>query len=156
MPLVEVRHLSVDYRSRDLPPAHAVRDVSFDLAEGEFVGLLGESGCGKSTLGNALLRLLDRPAHHAGGEVRFDGQDLYALTDRELNRLRWRDIATVFQSSMNALNPVLRVERQFRDAMEAHHWDPRTEGDARERVLEVLRDVELDAERVLQSYPHEL
>ncbi|WP_431838171.1 dipeptide ABC transporter ATP-binding protein [Cellulomonas sp. Y8] len=156
MPLVEVRHLSVDYRSRDLPPAHAVRDVSFDLAEGEFVGLLGESGCGKSTLGNALLRLLDRPAHHAGGEVRFDGQDLYALTDRELNRLRWRDIATVFQSSMNALNPVLRVERQFRDAMEAHRWDPRTEGDPRERVLEVLRDVELDAERVLRSYPHEL
>ncbi|WP_158373542.1 ABC transporter ATP-binding protein [Cellulosimicrobium cellulans] len=156
MPLVEVRHLSVDYRSRDLPPAHAVRDVSFDLAEGEFVGLLGESGCGKSTLGNALLRLLDRPAHHAGGEVRFDGRDLYALTDRELNRLRWREIATVFQSSMNALNPVLRVERQFRDTMEAHRWDPRTEGDPRERVLEVLRDVDLDAERVLRSYPHEL
>jgi len=156
MPLVEVRHLSVDYRSRDLPPAHAVRDVSFDLAEGEFVGLLGESGCGKSTLGNALLRLLDRPAHHAGGEVRFDGQDLYALPAKELNRLRWREIATVFQSSMNALNPVLRVERQFRDTMEAHRWDPRADGDPRERVLEVLRDVELDAERVLRSYPHEL
>jgi len=57
---------------------------------------------------------------------------------------------------MNALNPVLRVERQFRDAMEAHRWDPRIEGDPRERVLEVLRDVELDAERVLRSYPHEL
>lgn len=156
MSLVEVSHLSVDYRSRDLPPAHAVRDVSFTIGDGEFVGLLGESGCGKSTLGNALLRLLDKPAHHAGGEVRYDGRDLYALSDREVDRLRWREIATVFQSSMNALNPVLRVERQFRDAMDAHRWDPRTEGDARERILEVLRGVELDAERVLRSYPHEL
>jgi oligopeptide/dipeptide ABC transporter ATP-binding protein len=155
-PLVEVRHLSVDYRSRDLPPAHAVRDVSFDIAEGEFVGLLGESGCGKSTLGNALLRLLDRPAHHAGGTVRFDGQDLYALPLRDLNRLRWREIATVFQSSMNALNPVLRIERQFRDTMDAHHWDRRTDGDPDARVHEVLRDVELDADRVMRSYPHEL
>lgn len=156
MSLVEVRHLSVDYRSRDLPPARAVRDVSFTIGDGEFVGLLGESGCGKSTLGNALLRLLDRPAHHAGGEVLYDGRDLYGLPDRELNRLRWREIATVFQSSMNALNPVLRIERQFRDTMEAHRWDPRTDGDPRERVVEVLRGVDLDAERVMRSYPHEL
>src|SRR6478752_798684 len=115
MALLEVTDLSVTYSPRDSPAVRAVDHVSFRVEEGEFVGLLGESGCGKSTLGNAVLRLLDRPAHHAGGEVRFDGQDLYALTDRELNRLRWREIATVFQSSMNALNPVLRVERQFRD-----------------------------------------
>lgn len=156
MALVEVDHLSVDYRSRDLPPAHAVRDVSFTIADGEFVGLLGESGCGKSTLGNAMLRLLDRPAHHAGGEVRYDGRDLYALGRTEMDRLRWREISTVFQSSMNALNPVLRIERQFRDVMDAHRWDTRTEGDPHARVLEVLRDVELDAERVMRCYPHEL
>lgn len=156
MALVEVNHLSVDYRSRDLPPAHAVRDVSFTIADGEFVGLLGESGCGKSTLGNAMLRLLDRPAHHAGGEVRYDGRDLYTLSRTEMDRLRWREISTVFQSSMNALNPVLRIERQFRDVMDAHHWDARTEGDPHARVVQVLRDVELDAERVVRCYPHEL
>jgi len=156
MALVEVEHLSVDYRSRDLPPSHAVRDVSFDIAEGEFVGLLGESGCGKSTLGNALLRLLDKPAHHAGGAVRFDGDDLYALSEREVNRLRWREIATVFQSSMNALNPVLRIEKQFHDAMDAHGWSVATDGDRLARIREVLGDVELDADRVMRSFPHEL
>ncbi|WP_166843954.1 ABC transporter ATP-binding protein [Isoptericola sp. BMS4] len=156
MALVEVEHLSVDYRSRDLPPSHAVRDVSFSIAEGEFVGLLGESGCGKSTLGNALLHLLDRPAHHAGGSVRFDGQDLYALSERDVNRLRWREIATVFQSSMNALNPVLRVAKQFHDAMDAHGWREGVDGDRHARIREVLADVELDADRVMRSYPHEL
>jgi oligopeptide/dipeptide ABC transporter ATP-binding protein len=156
MALIEVENLSVDYRSVDLPPSHAVRDVSFGIAEGEFVGLLGESGCGKSTLGNAMLRLLDKPAHHAGGTVRFDGVDLFALDDRALNRLRWREIATVFQSSMNALNPVLRVERHFYDTMDAHRWDERTDGRRAERIREVLADVELDADRVMRSYPHEL
>ncbi|MHA7133928.1 ABC transporter ATP-binding protein [Oerskovia turbata] len=156
MALVEVSNLSVDYRSRDLPASHAVRDVSFTIEEGEFVGLLGESGCGKSTLGNAMLRLLDKPAHHAGGTVTYDGAELYGLSERDMNRLRWREIATVFQSSMNALNPVLRIEKQFQDAMDAHQWDARTEGDRRERIVEVLAGVELDAERVMRSYPHEL
>ncbi|WP_448061032.1 ABC transporter ATP-binding protein [Cellulomonas hominis] len=156
MALVEVDHLGVDYRSRDLPVAHAVRDVSFEIREGEFVGLLGESGCGKSTLGNAMLHLLDKPAYHAGGQVRFDGVELFGLDEHALNRLRWRETATVFQSSMNALNPVLRIERQFADAMAAHHWDPRTEGDPRARIAEVLRSVELDAELVMRSYAHEL
>ncbi|MFD6178940.1 MULTISPECIES: ABC transporter ATP-binding protein [unclassified Isoptericola] len=156
MALVEVEHLSVDYRSRDLPPSHAVRDVSFDIAEGEFVGLLGESGCGKSTLGNAMLRLLDKPAHHAGGSVRFDGDDLFAMSERDVNKLRWREIATVFQSSMNALNPVLRIEKQFHDAMDAHGWSTAVDGDRHARIREVLGDVELDADRVMRSYPHEL
>jgi oligopeptide/dipeptide ABC transporter ATP-binding protein len=155
MALIEVEHLSVDYRSRDLPSSHAARDVSFGIEEGEFVGLLGESGCGKSTLGNAMLRLLDPPAHHAGGTVRFDGADLYGLDERGMNRLRWREIATVFQSSMNALNPVLRIAAQFHDTMDAHRWS-RADGDRDARIREVLTDVELDADRVMRSYPHEL
>jgi oligopeptide/dipeptide ABC transporter ATP-binding protein len=156
MALIEVEHLSVDYRSRDLPPSHAVRDVSFGIEEGEFVGLLGESGCGKSTLGNAMLRLLDPPAYHAGGTVRFDGADLYGLDERGMNRLRWREIATVFQSSMNALNPVLRIAAQFHDTMDAHRWSNAADGDREARIREVLTDVELDADRVMGSYPHEL
>ncbi|MEU6208242.1 ATP-binding cassette domain-containing protein, partial [Micromonospora musae] len=76
MALLEVDHLSVTYTPRDQPANRAVHDVSFRIADGEFVGLLGESGCGKSTLGNAVLRLLSPPAHITGGRVTFDGVDL--------------------------------------------------------------------------------
>jgi oligopeptide/dipeptide ABC transporter ATP-binding protein len=155
-PLVQVRDLRVDYRSRDLPHAHAVRGVSFDIAPGEFVGLLGESGCGKSTLGNAMLHLLDKPAHHAGGQVIYDGRDLWQLPEREINRLRWREIATVFQSSMNSLNPVMRVAAQFEDVMAAHGWDDAADGPRRDRIAEVLAAVDLDPARVMRAYPHEL
>lgn len=155
-PLLEVKSLSVDYRSSDGAHAHAVRDVSFDISPGEFVGLLGESGCGKSTLGNAILRLLDKPAHHTGGQVIFDGGDLWSLPERQLEGLRWRQLSTVFQSSMNSLNPVRRVVAQFEDVMSAHNWNEQTEGSRRGRIVEVLRSVDLDAERVMRSYPHEL
>jgi oligopeptide/dipeptide ABC transporter ATP-binding protein len=103
-----------------------------------------------------MLRLLDPPAHHAGGTVRFDGADLYGLDERGMNRLRWREIATVFQSSMNALNPVLRIAAQFHDTMDAHRWSNAADGDREARIREVLTDVELDADRVMGSYPHEL
>lgn len=155
-PLVEVRNLSVDYRSRDLPETHAVRGVSFEIGAGEFVGLLGESGCGKSTLGNALIHLLDKPAYYAGGQVTYDGHDLWSMTEREIDKLRWREISTVFQSSMNSLNPVLRIQQQFEDVMSAHGWDEAAEGKRHERIVEVLSGVDLDAERVMRSYPHEL
>ncbi|MFP3712411.1 ABC transporter ATP-binding protein [Puerhibacterium sp. TATVAM-FAB25] len=155
-PLVQVRDLRVDYRSRDLPETHAVRGVSFDIAPGEFVGLLGESGCGKSTLGNAMLHLLDKPAYHAGGQVLYDGRDLWQLPEREIDRLRWREIATVFQSSMNALNPVMRVAAQFEDVMAAHGWDDAADGPRQQRIAEVLASVDLDPARVMRAYPHEL
>ncbi|TDN91460.1 ABC transporter ATP-binding protein [Microbacterium sp. BK668] len=155
-PVLQVRGLSVDYTSSSGPAAHAVRDVSFDIGDGEFVGLLGESGCGKSTLGNAILRLLDKPARHAGGEVVFGGRSLYGLAENDLAKLRWRELSTVFQSSMNSLNPVLRVVAQFEDVMRAHDWDDATEGDRHDRIADVLRSVDLDPERVMRAYPHEL
>src|ERR1044071_5362529 len=131
MPLLAVRNLSVTYTPRDHPAVRAVHDVSFTVAENEFVGLLGESGCGKSTLGNAILRLLSPPARISGGTVEFDGRDITALNQDELREMRWVDLSTVFQSSMNSLNPVIRVEDQFEDTFDAHrtaHEDaPRTD-----------------------------
>src|ERR1700754_3124567 len=112
MALLEVRDLSITYDTKRRPPTHAVRGVSFSIEPGECVGLLGESGCGKSTLGNALLRLLDKPARITGGSVTFDGQDITSLGESDLRPLRWRELSTVFQSSMNSLNPVLTVEAQ--------------------------------------------
>ncbi|MEU5947337.1 ABC transporter ATP-binding protein [Micromonospora sp. NPDC047465] len=151
MTLLEVDHLTVTYTPRDLPANRAVHDVSFTIAEGEFVGLLGESGCGKSTLGNAVLRLLSPPARITGGQVTFDGVDLTTAGEEQLRELRWADLSTVFQSSMNSLNPVIRVQAQFADTFAAH----KVPGDVTERAIELLELVSLDR-RVLRAYPHEL
>jgi oligopeptide/dipeptide ABC transporter ATP-binding protein len=146
--LLEVERLSVAYgRTR------AVRDVSFDLHDGEIVGLLGESGSGKTTLGNAILRLLPAQARITGGTVRFDGTDIVTSSQEELRPLRWREISTVFQSSMNSLNPVLNIETQFRDVIEEH---TELRGDAvRERIAELFDMVMLEPS-YMRFYPHEL
>ncbi len=153
MALLEVRDLSVTYDTKHTPPTRAVRGVSFSVEAGECVGLLGESGCGKSTLGNALLRLLDPPAKITGGTVTFDGTDLTALDEVGLRPLRWQQLSTVFQSSMNSLNPVLTVEAQFRDVFRTH--TSLSVKEIRQRTVELLEMVLID-ESFLRFYPHEL
>ena len=110
MTLLDVRDLSVRTNPRPRRPLDAVQEVSFSIEPGEFVGLIGESGSGKTTLGTALLRLLQRPGRISGGSIEFNGTDITHLPEDELRSLRWRDLSTVFQSSMNSLNPVVRVE----------------------------------------------
>lgn len=152
-PLLEVKNLTVRYEPKLNPALTAVDDVSFTVSEGEFVGLIGESGSGKSTLGTALLRLLRAPARLAGGEIVFAGQDLAGLDEDELRALRWRDLSTVFQSSMNALNPVKRIQATFDDVMRAHtDWSTDR---IRARSVEVMEMVQIDPS-FLQSFPHEL
>ncbi|WP_433157463.1 ABC transporter ATP-binding protein [Kribbella sp. CA-247076] len=155
MALLEVRDLSVTYSPRDSAAVRAVEGVSFDVHDGEFVGLLGESGCGKSTLGTAVLRLLDKPAAITSGSIRFDGQDVTTTPEDELRSLRWVDLSTVFQSSMNSLNPVITVRRQFADTFEAHPDALGNDVDADARAGELLELVSLDRS-VLRRFPHEL
>lgn len=100
--------------------------------------------------------LLDSPAHFARGQVLFDGSDLWQMSEQAIDRRRWREISTVYQSSMNSLNPVLRILRQFEDTMIAHGWNDATEGDRTQRIVEVLENVDLEAARVMRAYPHEL
>lgn len=147
MALLEVRDLSVTYSPRDSTAVRAVDGVSFDIADGEFVGLLGESGSGKSTLGNAILRLLDKPAAVSGGSVVFDGIEVTTAPEDQIRPLRWVKLSTVFQSSMNSLNPVITIGAQFADTFAAHS----RVGDA----ANLLDLVSLDAD-VLRRYPHEL
>jgi oligopeptide/dipeptide ABC transporter ATP-binding protein len=147
MALLEVRDLSVTYSPRDSTAVRAVDGVSFEIEDGEFVGLLGESGSGKSTLGNAILRLLDKPAAVSGGSVVFDGIDVTVASEEQVRPLRWVKLSTVFQSSMNSLNPVITVGAQFADTFAAHS----RKGDA----ATLLDLVSLDAD-VLRRYPHEL
>jgi peptide/nickel transport system ATP-binding protein len=134
-------------------PIRAVDDVSFQLQPGEVLGLAGESGSGKSTIAQALLRVLGPPAIITGGEIRFRGEDILAMDDRELERFRWRDVSMVFQSAMNALNPVMKIGDQIVDVILAHEDVSRR--DARDRAAELLRTVGIDTRR-LDSYPHEL
>ena len=152
--VLKVEDLTVAYAT-DAEPVVAVDHVSFELARGEFLAIVGESGCGKSTLLYAIARLLGSPlpGEVVGGRIVFQGRDLVLLEEKELRRVRWRDISVVMQSAMNALNPVLSVAEQMRDACEAHSNMSKRE--IEERSREVLRLVSIDPIH-LHSYPHQL
>ena len=153
-PVLKVENLSVAYAT-DRGPVVAVDHVDIELARGEFLAIVGESGCGKSTLLYAIARLLGSPlpGEVIGGRVLFQGRDLVLLEERELRRVRWRDLSVVMQSAMNALNPVLTVRDQMRDACEAH--SNMTKREIEDRSREVLRLVSIDPVH-LHSYPHQL
>src|ERR1700722_5312982 len=151
-PILEVSGITVEYDA-DRGPVRAVDDVSFELAAGEFLAIVGESGCGKSTLLFAIAQLLSAPAAITAGQVTFRGASLVGLTDRELAAVRWRDRSVVMQSAMNALNPVKSIGAQFKDVMRAHGKTSRQEIAA--RSIEVLHMVGID-EVHLGSYPHQL
>jgi peptide/nickel transport system ATP-binding protein len=151
-PLLSVRDLEVEYRTRR-GIVKAVDNVSFDIYQNEVFGLAGESGCGKSTIANAITRLLKPPAYISGGDVRMGDVDIMKLDDENLRGFRWEHLAIVFQSAMNALNPVITVGAQIIDAIRAHI--PMSHAEARERALELLNTVGIEARRI-DSYPHQL
>jgi len=134
-------------------PVRAVDGVSFDIAQSEIFGLAGESGSGKSTIAQAILRILRPPAVITGGQVLFDGQDVLEMKQRDLARFRWREVSMVFQSAMNALNPVMTIGNQITDVLKAHKGTPRRE--ARERAAYLFDLVGIDSSR-LDSFPHQL
>jgi peptide/nickel transport system ATP-binding protein len=152
-PLVELRGLSVDYLTRNGPPVRAVDGVDLEISPGEILGLAGESGCGKSTLANALMQILRPPAQISGGQILFAGDDLTKKSREELRKFRWRNVSMVFQSAMNALNPVTRVGDQFVDMMRAHERISKRAALA--QAGDLLDLVGIDRRRV-RAYPHEL
>jgi oligopeptide/dipeptide ABC transporter ATP-binding protein len=157
-PVLDIRDLSVVYRT-PVGDVRAVDHVNLALGAGEVVGLAGESGSGKSTLAYGACRLLRAPALVTNGSVIYSGRrvsgpaDVMKMRPDELRRLRWREIAIVFQSAMNALNPVLNVRDQLLDAIYAHLKMPREE--AHSRAASLLDLVGIPRSR-LGSYPHEL
>ncbi len=151
-PILQIRDLRVEYATSS-GAARAVDGVTLDLAQGEFLAIVGESGCGKTTLLFAVAQLLTYPASTVGGSVLFDGVDLTALSPEELRVRRWRDISVVMQSAMNALNPTLTIGAQLADACRAHtEWDDKR---IHERSVEVLSMVSIDAVH-LKSFPFQL
>ncbi|MFZ0285947.1 MAG: ABC transporter ATP-binding protein [Terriglobales bacterium] len=156
-PLLEVRNLSVSFSGQGQTTLAAVRDLSFNLAPREVLGLVGESGSGKSLTALALMRLLP-PAARASGEVIFSngaGGDLLQLPDEQMRSLRGSHIAMIFQEPMTALNPVMRVGNQIAEAVRAHSRV--TKDAAWKRAIEAMNDVAIpDAARRARDYPHQL
>jgi oligopeptide/dipeptide ABC transporter ATP-binding protein len=133
---------------------HAVNGISFDIAPGETLGIVGESGCGKSVTSLAILGILPRAGKVVQGSATFDGRDLLQLSDRQLRRVRGKEIAMIFQDPMTSLNPVLTIGRQITEALETHiGMGGRT---AERRAAELLDRVGIPAaDKRVRDYPHQ-
>jgi peptide/nickel transport system ATP-binding protein len=150
-PVISARDVRVWYGTTR-GAIRAVDGVSFDLAPGETLGLVGESGCGKSTLGRGLMGLLPDGAKR-DGEVLFRGRDIFSLSAKDSYRLRGSELGMIFQEPLTRLNPLMRISQHFEETIKQH--EPRlSKEEIRERALEVLRLMGIPPTRY-QSYPHE-
>jgi len=150
-PVLQVRDLQVAYGTARGSLA-AVDGVSFDLAPGESLGLVGESGCGKSTLGRGLLQLLP-PGAAVGGSVELDGRELIGLDRQSLRRVRSEELALVFQEPMSRLNPLMKISSHFVETIRAHQPDI-SRDEARQMGRAALRQMGIPPTRI-NDYPHE-
>ena len=144
-PLISIRNLCVDYIT-DAGDVRAVNNVSFDIAPGEVFGLAGESGCGKSTVAFSLMQLHKPPAFITGGEVIFNGENILDYSEHRIQSFRWSEMSMVFQSAMNALNPVLPMEEQFCDVIMRH--TNMTRDQAKKRAEGLLEIVDIHPDRL--------
>ncbi|MDQ4503551.1 ABC transporter ATP-binding protein [Sinomonas sp. ASV322] len=151
---LEVRGLVTEFAARG-GAVRALHGISFDVGETEIVGIVGESGSGKSTVVRSITRLLVPPGRVAEGSVVFDGRALLDLPERRMRELRGRDIGFVAQNPFSALNPVLRLEKQFANIAKAH--GVRADAASRERAVALLEATGVnEPERVIRGYAHEL
>ncbi len=152
-PLLSVEDLRVQFWTRR-GTIHAVNGISFDIAPGETLGIVGESGCGKSVTSLALLGILSRAGKVVGGSAMFGGQDLLQLSDRKLRKIRGKEIAMIFQDPMSSLNPVLTIGRQIREALQTHFDMNKREAEA--RAGELIDRVGIPTAKArLRDYPHQ-
>ncbi|WP_170772241.1 ABC transporter ATP-binding protein [Ruegeria lacuscaerulensis] len=149
--LLSIQDLSIAYQVGALDVV-AVSEASFDVPQGAIVGLVGESGCGKTTMARALTRVIADNARIAAGAMQFAGQDLAAMSEREMNNLRWRDISFIPQSAMNSLDPVYRVEYQILEVLRDRGGMSKQQ--ARARAVELFEMVGIDPGR-LRDFPHQ-
>ncbi|GIR61260.1 MAG: ABC transporter ATP-binding protein [Pseudomonadota bacterium] len=150
---LDVRHLRTHFFTRD-GVAKAVEDISFSLGSGEVLGLVGESGSGKTVTGFSILGLVDAPGKVVGGEILFKGRDLLKLSEEEMRKVRGNQLAMVFQDPMMTLNPVLRIDTQMIEAIQAHQNLGKVA--ARELARDALGKVGIASpDERLRAYPHQ-
>jgi len=152
-PLLEVRHLRVDFPTRH-GTLLALDDISFEIAPGEILGVVGESGAGKSLTGAAIIGLLDPPGRVSGGEIRFDGRRIDNLPYEEMRRIRGRHIGAVFQDPLTSLNPLYTIGQQLVETIQTHlALGPK---EARQRAVRLLEETGIQAaEQRIDQYPHQ-
>lgn len=149
---LRVENLKINFRLEEGVDVKAVDNVSFDLGEDEYLGIVGESGCGKSTAIKAILKILPPNGEISGGHIYYKGQDLLSLTYNEMRKIRWKEISIIPQDAMNSLNPVRRVGNQIIEAITTHENIKKKE--ALQRAVELFALVGIDKGR-LQDYPHQ-
>ncbi len=152
-PLLEVRHLRVEFPTRR-GTLLALDDVSFDIAPGEILGVVGESGAGKSLTGAAIIGLLEPPGRVAGGEILLDGQRIDNLPADAMRKIRGRRIGAIFQDPLTSLNPLYTVGRQIIETIQVHLKVSAVE--ARQRAIALLQETGIPAaEQRIDQYPHQ-
>ncbi len=154
-PLLQVRDLRVAFSRRGEPDTVAVDGVSFDVAAGQVVGLVGESGCGKSVTSMAIMRLLPQRGVHVTGSVKLNGEELLTLPDARMRERRGRDLSMVFQDPLSSLNPVIPIGLQITEVLRRHRGMDKEK--ARTAAVELLDRVGIpDPRRRITAYPHQL
>jgi peptide/nickel transport system ATP-binding protein len=152
-PLLQVRNLRVEFNTRR-GTLIAIDDVSFDLAQGEVLGVVGESGAGKSLTGAAIIGLLEPPGRIAGGEILLEGKRIDNLPAEAMRKIRGRQIGAIFQDPLTSLNPLYTVGRQIIETIQTHL--PMNHDEARKRAIALLAEVGIPApERRIDHYPHQ-
>jgi peptide/nickel transport system ATP-binding protein len=153
--VIEINNLHISYETRK-GDVEAIQGVSFNVREGETVGLVGESGCGKSTIAFGIVNFLGANGKIVDGSIRFQGNELVGRTQEELKKLRGDRIAMVFQDPMQALNPSVRLGEQLTEVLTCHHADI-SQDEAWQRSIEMLKRVNMpDVENVMTRYSHQI
>ncbi|MCK6420578.1 MAG: ABC transporter ATP-binding protein, partial [Aquabacterium sp.] len=152
-PLLEVSHLRVEFPTRR-GTLRALDDISFDIAPGEILGVVGESGAGKSLTGAAIIGLLEPPGRIAAGEIRLAGQRIDTLTHDQMRQIRGRQIGAIFQDPLTSLNPLVTVGRQLTETIQVHlGLDAQA---AKQRAIRLLQETGIPAaEQRIDQYPHQ-
>jgi oligopeptide/dipeptide ABC transporter ATP-binding protein len=151
--ILEIRNLYVHFPIH-IGTVRAVENVTLDLNQGEVMGLVGESGCGKSTLGFSILKLLRPPGQIAGGQIRYHGDNIVKMSEKELLGIRGKRIAMIFQDPLTSLNPLFRIGDQFVETIKTH-VNGVSKNEAFERAGDMLKRLGIAPDR-LHEYPHQM
>ncbi|WJY26310.1 ABC transporter ATP-binding protein [Sporosarcina trichiuri] len=154
-PVLNVEHLKTYFHVDDQKIAKAVDDVSFEIRPGESLSIVGESGSGKSMTANSVMGLISKPGRIEDGSIRLDGRELTGLSDKELERIRGKEMAMIFQEPMTALNPVFTIGSQITEMLRKHKRMGKKA--AREQAVRLLAEVGITRpEQIVDEYPHKL